>query len=144
MNFIALFESLFDTCFKKNILWVPYFTYFYVIGSHAILTPKLSKVHNRDTSSTTIISSFSLIIFSKLFTKFLILIASKDYYLVFFVYILHHGDASMSWKRVVQKIYKCDLNNLSSITTMWFIVLLITLQEEVITHIMNVYMSNTY
>ena len=45
----------------------------------------------------------------------------------------------MSWKRVVQKIYKCDLNNLSSITTMWFIVLLITLQEEVITHIMNVY-----
>ena len=45
----------------------------------------------------------------------------------------------MSWKRVVQKIYKCDLNNLSSITTLWFIVLLITLQEEVITHIMNVY-----
>ena len=45
----------------------------------------------------------------------------------------------MSWKRVVQKIYKCDLNNLSSITTLWFIVLLIMLQEEVITHIMNVY-----
>ena len=42
-------------------------------------------------------------------------------------------------KRVVQKIYKCDLNNLSSITTLWFIVLLIMLQEEVITHIMNVY-----
>ena len=59
--------------------------------------------------------------------------------LYFFVYILHHGDASMSWKRVVQKIYKCDLNNLSSITTLWFIVLLIMLQEEVITHIMNVY-----
>ena len=59
--------------------------------------------------------------------------------LYFFVYILHHDDASMSWKRVVQKIHKCDLNNLSSITTLWFIVLLITLQEEVITHIMNVY-----